>query len=57
EAGALVCCNSCPRVTCMNCINVPSHSHTTILAKDVTFRCIVCHRELSHQNPAGAPYF
>ncbi|KAG1760800.1 hypothetical protein EDD22DRAFT_848225 [Suillus occidentalis] len=39
EVGVLVCCNTCPCVTYSKCIDIPSHSHKTILAQDITFRC------------------
>ncbi|KIK42500.1 hypothetical protein CY34DRAFT_106849 [Suillus luteus UH-Slu-Lm8-n1] len=28
-----------------------------VLVQDITFQFIVCHKELSHENPIGAPYY
>lgn len=57
EADSFICCNSCPCVICMKCIDTSTYSHKTILSQDITFRYIICHRELIYQNPAGTFYF
>ncbi|KAG1887373.1 hypothetical protein F4604DRAFT_1917197 [Suillus subluteus] len=48
-------CDTCPRVMCSHCINVPAGHLDTVRHINVIFLCLSCHSERTRRNPA--PYF
>ncbi|KAG1858928.1 hypothetical protein F4604DRAFT_1930973 [Suillus subluteus] len=48
-------CDTCPRVMCSRCINVPAGHLDTVRRINVIFLCLSCHSERTRRNPA--PYF
>ncbi|KAG2355372.1 hypothetical protein BDR07DRAFT_1493291 [Suillus spraguei] len=56
-ADSLFCCNECPRVTCLKCMDVPEAFRTAISVADVTFKCICCHIQQQEDRDERQPYF
>ncbi|KAG2335982.1 hypothetical protein BDR05DRAFT_1006279 [Suillus weaverae] len=58
EPNSLICCSTCPRVTCLKCMDIPRRFQQAILGQDVTFNCIVCHMvEQQQVEQRHEPYF
>ncbi|KAG1818957.1 hypothetical protein DFJ58DRAFT_850219, partial [Suillus subalutaceus] len=51
-------CNTCPRVMCSRCMDIPPASAHTIAKDNVTFVCISCHVAGQYHGRASySPYF
>ncbi|KAG0693963.1 hypothetical protein DFH29DRAFT_1006753 [Suillus ampliporus] len=48
-------CDTCPRVMCSHCINIPADHLDAVRHINVVFLCLSCHSERTRRNPA--PYF
>ncbi|KAG1725504.1 uncharacterized protein EDB91DRAFT_1254768 [Suillus paluster] len=63
EPNSLVCCSECPRVVCVNCMDIPAAFQHAVLADDVLFQCICCYisqqesRRRQENGPSRLPYF
>ncbi|KAG2108283.1 hypothetical protein DEU56DRAFT_920505 [Suillus clintonianus] len=57
SSNRIFCCNECPRVTCIECLNIPKNCQAAVTAADVSFICIVCHVREQKDNDIPAPYF
>ncbi|KAG1868951.1 hypothetical protein DFJ58DRAFT_723358 [Suillus subalutaceus] len=57
KANSLICCNYCPQVTCLNCMDIPQQFRQAIMSEDVIFWGIMCHigQQLVDETPQ--PYF
>lgn len=49
-------CDSCVKVECHQCVEVPSEFHTLITHPEVKFLCVACHWKDDASNSCITPY-
>ncbi|KIJ60707.1 hypothetical protein HYDPIDRAFT_32124 [Hydnomerulius pinastri MD-312] len=57
DGGDLYVCDTCPRVMCIRCLEIPAQYQDTLAADDVLFQCINCHFMADRRASAVSPYF